>query len=91
MKKEKLNGSAALLIEGLQGVIKKTMREEIKPVIDTMADMEKRLVDKIDGVEQRLDAKIDGVEKRTDKKIEKQIQTTKNGVWLESLNLQVNI
>ena len=32
-----LNGSAAMLIQGLQGVIKETVEESIKPVIETMA------------------------------------------------------
>ena len=48
-----------MLIQGLQGVIRETVEESIKPVIKTMAGMEKRLVDKIDGVEKRLDQKID--------------------------------
>ena len=69
MEQQKLNGSAALLIEGLQGVIKETVEEGIKPVIDAMADMEGRLIEKIDGVEKRLDERID----TTNKNVQSQI------------------
>ena len=50
MKKEKLNGSVALLAKALQGVIE----ESTQTVVDYMADMESRLVNEIKTLDEKI-------------------------------------